>query len=124
MGKESVRASRKASGKGLQFQACPFERVKCCPRRSVLLSMTVTREGRFSFWITTTEVIDTEGLVFTGFPRRHVRQRIGKREARSTGRVAPEIEFRLLGRGGERYGERCGRKQHLSHNFLPFYLKT
>ena len=51
-----------------------------------------------------------------GFPRRHVRQRIGKREARSTGRVAPEIEFRLLGRGGERYGERCGRKQHLSHN--------
>ena len=28
--------------------------------------MTVMREGRFSFWITTTEVIDTVGLVFTG----------------------------------------------------------
>ena len=30
------------------------------------VSMTVMREGRFSFWITTTEVIDTVGLVLTG----------------------------------------------------------
>lgn len=49
IGKESVRASRNASGNGLQFHACPFERLKCDPRRSELLSITVTREGRFSF---------------------------------------------------------------------------
>ena len=37
-----------------------------------------------------------------------MRQRIGKREARRAGRIAFEIEFRFLGGGGHRNGERNG----------------
>ena len=63
--KES-RAAYKAFGKDPQFHACPFDRLKWGPRRNVLLSITVTREGRFSRWITTTDVIETAGFVRIG----------------------------------------------------------